>query len=49
MDKLKLSAFADEADASLDGQIKALVENEIPYLEVRGVDGNNVSSLTLDV
>ena len=48
MEKLKLSAFADEASASLREQITALVENDIPYLEIRGVDGKNVSSLTLD-
>ncbi len=48
MEKLTLSAFADEASASLIEQIKALKENDIPYLEVRGVDGKNVSSLSLD-
>ena len=48
MTKLMLSAFADEASASLAEQIKALKKNDIPYLEVRGVDGKNVSSLTLD-
>ena len=47
MEKLKLSAFADEASAALSEQIKALNDNDIPYIEVRGVDGKNVSSLTL--
>ena len=44
MEKLKLSAFADEASAALTEQIKALKENDIPYIEVRGVDGKNIST-----
>ena len=46
-DVIKLSAFADEADKSLEGQISALEENGIPLLEIRGVDGKNVSDITL--
>ena len=42
---LKLCAFADEADANRLGQIKALAENAIPYLEIRGVDGTNIADL----
>ncbi len=42
----KLCAFADEADASFDAQIEALTENGIPYLEMRGVDSQNVADLT---
>ncbi len=47
-DKLLLSAFADEAGASLDEQIDALVANRIPYIELRGVNGRNISSHTPD-
>ncbi len=43
---IKLCAFADEADTSRLGQIKALTENSIPYLEIRGVDGVNISELS---
>ena len=43
---ITLCAFADEADADRHGQIKALTENGIPYLEIRGVDGTNIASLT---
>ena len=43
---VQLCAFADEADANRLGQIKALTENHIPYLEVRGVDGVNIASLS---
>ncbi len=46
MSHIKLCAFADEADASRLGQIKALSENGIPYLEIRGVDGTNISGLS---
>lgn len=44
--KIKLCAFADEADPSLDGQIEALKANEISLLEIRGVDGKNISNVT---
>ncbi len=44
--KFKLAAFADEADGSLDKQISAMTENGIDYLEIRGVDGENVSDIS---
>ena len=43
---IKLCGFADEADANRSGQIKALTENAIPYLEIRGVDGTNIADLS---
>ena len=43
---INLCAFADEACTSLEGQIKALKENNINLLEIRGVDGKNISELT---
>ena len=43
---IRLCAFADEADAMLDGQIKAMTENGISLLEIRGVDGKNISAVT---
>ena len=48
MSRIQLCAFADEADASRLGQIKALAENGIPYLEIRGVDGTNISNLSIE-
>lgn len=42
----KLAAFADEADGRIAEQIKAMKENGIDYLEIRGVDGENISDLT---
>lgn len=41
-----LSAFADEASASLDGQIAALTRNHIPCVELRSLDGKNVTQLS---
>ncbi len=41
----KLCAFADEASSELGGQISALNENGIPYIELRGVGGKNISTL----
>lgn len=43
---LILSAFADEAGATLAEQIAALCENKIPYIELRGVNGKNISDHT---
>ncbi len=43
--KFIISAFADEADSLVDGQIKALLKNKLQGLEIRGVDGKNVSSI----
>jgi len=48
MTNFKLCAFADEADAQIDMQIKALNDNGIPFLELRGVNGKNISELTTD-
>lgn len=46
--KFRLAAFADEADSSLDGQMSAMTENGVEYLEIRGVDGENISDITAD-
>ena len=43
MIKVKLCAFSDEADPSLEGQIAALKRNNVPYMEMRGVNGKNVT------
>lgn len=42
MAKFVFSAFADEAGASLDEQIKALVDNGIHYIEPRNIDGKSI-------
>ncbi|MBQ3483871.1 MAG: sugar phosphate isomerase/epimerase [Clostridia bacterium] len=42
----RLCAFADEADPALSGQIRALLDNGITQLEMRGVNGINVAKLT---
>jgi len=44
--RFQLAAFADEADGALAKQITAMKENGIDYLEIRGVDGKNISNLT---
>ncbi|MBR6667218.1 MAG: sugar phosphate isomerase/epimerase [Clostridia bacterium] len=48
MAKFILSAFADEAGSTLDEQIRALQEEGISLIELRGVDGKNVSALTIE-
>ena len=43
---LRLSAFADEASPCLAEQLKALKENNISQIEIRNVNGKNISALT---
>ena len=46
MANLTLSAFADEYSSAFDEQLNALNNFGINYVEIRGVDGKNVSELT---
>lgn len=46
--KFRLAAFADEADNRLEKQISAMVRNGVEYLEIRGVDGENVSDISAE-
>ncbi len=46
MAKFILSAFADEAGATLAEQIAALKENEIDYIEPRNINGKSIIDLT---
>lgn len=46
MSKIILSAFADEYDEKFEEQLKGLSELGIGYMEIRGVNGKNVSTLT---
>ncbi len=48
MAKYAISAFADEAGASLSEQISALKDNGICYIEPRTLDGTNFIKLTDD-
>ncbi len=48
MAKYILSAFADEADNNLSGQIEALKKAGIAAIELRGVNGKNVKDLTIE-
>ena len=44
--KYKLSAFADESSNAFQGQIDALKRNGMEFLEIRNLDGKNVTELT---
>ena len=48
MNEIKIYAFADEASPNIDEQITALKRNELNGLEIRNVDGANVSDITLE-
>lgn len=48
MEDLRIFAFADEADPSIDGQIAAMKRNELAGLEIRGVDGQNIGEITVE-
>ena len=43
-----LSAFADEAAEDLQGQIDAMLANGVSMLELRGIDGKNVATISKD-
>ena len=45
---MRFCAFADEASPELSGQINALKRNGASYIELRGVNGKNVSDLTIE-
>ena len=44
---MKIYAFADEASPVIDRQIEAMCRNNLDGLEIRNVDGINVSEITL--
>jgi len=46
MKDIKIYAFADEADSNIDGQIEAMKRNGLDGLEIRGVDGQNISDIS---
>ena len=48
MKTINMYAFADEASASVDKQIIAMKRNGLQGLEIRNVDGINVSDITLE-
>lgn len=43
---MKIYAFADEASANIDEQIKAMKENGVDGLEIRNVDGVNIAEIS---
>ena len=45
---MNIYAFADEANSQIDGQIAAMLRNQLDGLEIRGVDGINVSDISLE-
>ncbi len=48
MEALNIYAFADEASGQIDGQIAAMQRNGLQGLEIRGVDGQNISDITVE-
>lgn len=48
MKPLNIYAFADEASGQIDGQIAAMLRNQLNGLEIRGVDGQNIADITMD-
>ena len=49
MAKFILSGFADEIDPQLDIQLKVMNELEIGHIEVRGIDGVNISNMGIEL
>ncbi len=48
MDTIKIYAFADEASPNITEQITALKRNHLDGIEMRNVDGENVSDITIE-
>lgn len=48
MENIKIYAFSDEVSPNIDEQIKALLKNGLKGMEIRNVDGVNVSDITLE-
>ena len=48
MENIKIFAFADEVDSAFSGQIEAMKRNNLNGIEVRGVDGENISDISLE-
>lgn len=48
MNNMNIYAFADEASGCIDKQIAAMKRNGLQGLEIRNVDGVNVSDITLE-
>ncbi len=48
MARFLISAFSDEASPSLEGQIAACKANNVTHMELRGIDGKNISDFTVD-
>lgn len=45
---MRVYAFADEASPDIDQQIAAMKRNDLNGLEIRGVDGQNIATITLE-
>lgn len=45
---IRIAAFADEADKTLEGQIDALKRNNIEYIELRGIYEKNIADVTCE-
>lgn len=48
MADIKIYAFADEASPNIDEQIVAMKKNGLQGLEIRNVDGTNISKITVE-
>lgn len=48
MPQITLCAFSDESSSIFEEQIAALLRNNIPYMEIRNVDGKNIKNLTIE-
>ena len=48
MNNIRIYAFADEAASDLESQIYAMLRNRLNGLEIRGINGRNISEVSLD-
>lgn len=48
MKNFTITGFADEISSDFNEQIRVLQENEISHIEIRGIEGKNVSDFSLE-
>ncbi|MGM0126108.1 hypothetical protein IGI37_003509 [Enterococcus sp. AZ194] len=48
MNNFTITGFADEISPNFEEQVRVLKKNQISHIEIRGIDGKNVSDFTIE-
>ena len=47
--QIQLSGFSDEISPDFDKQMQVISQLGMKYIEIRGVDGKNITELTISI